>query len=577
MNKYLEIANIKKKTIILTICFLIVLGLLEVFSLSALIPVLQIVLDESAFLNSKYFVLLNSYYDFSKISNPNKFLYFFLSIFFIFIFIKNIGMVLLTHINNINILGIETRLSINLYEKYVNSSVILLSRKRSSEIIRNVISQSSLYANNFVFSLILIVTELFTFLVITAFLFYVYPKETIFSLSIFISISIIYVFFFKNTIIELSQNSEESYERRVRYLNYGIESIKEIKLYDFKDQFFRDYVVNSYKLMRNTKIISLIRVFPRHLFEIIAIFLLMIFIIISIQSEVSGEVLISKIAVFSYAGFRILPSINRTLVNINRFKMSLPIVKNIFKITDELDENYQKENFENLNKKINLNNFEKFKIKNLDFKYPNTDNYVFKNLNLTIEKGSLNFIYGPSGSGKSTLAEILIGLINVEKNKIFLDNFDLVKIKDEWQSIVSYVPQDIFLMDDTLKNNIVGNVDQKFREKDYAKVIELTQLNELDKLYHKNTIGEKGKKISFGQIKRIGIARASYKKKAKVLIFDEATANLDKKSELEIIEKIIILSENFTILFISHNMSLSKYFNNIFKLENKTIMKNNVK
>jgi ATP-binding cassette, subfamily B, bacterial PglK len=577
MNKYLEIANIKKKTIILTIFFLIVLGLLEVFSLSALIPVLQIVLDESVFLNSKYFILLNSYYDFSKISNPNKFLYFFLIIFFIFIFIKNIGMVLLTHINNINILGIETRLSINLYEKYVNSSVILLSRKRSSEIIRNVISQSSLYANNFVFSLILIVTELFSFLVIASFLFYVYPKETIFSLSIFISISIIYVLFFKNIIIELSQNSEENFERRVRYLNYGIESIKEIKLYNFKDKFFRDYIVNSYKLMRNTKIISLIRVAPRHLFEIIAIFLLMIFIIISIQSEVSGEVLISKIAVFSYAGFRILPSINKTLVNINRFKMSLPIVKNIFKITDELDENYQKENFENLNKKINLNNFEKLKIKNLDFKYPDTDNYIFKNLNLTIEKGSLNFIYGPSGSGKSTLAEILIGLIHVEKNKIFVNNFDLLKMKDEWQSIVSYVPQDIFLMDDTLKNNIIGDVEQKFREKDYAEVVELTQLNELDKLYHKNTIGEKGKKISFGQIKRIGIARASYKKKAKVLIFDEATANLDKQSELEIIEKIIKLSKNFTILFISHNMSLSKYFNNIFKLENKTIMKNNVK
>ena len=197
MKKYFEIAEVKKEKLFLMIFFLIILGLLEIFSLGALIPILQLVLDENTFLNSEYFNIINENTNFFDSYDSTKFLYFFLIAFFFIILLKNFGMILLTHLNNINIIGIETKLSINLFQKYINSSVIFLSQKRSSEIIRNVISQSSIYANNFIFSLVLIITELFTFSVIIIFLVFIYPKETLFSLVIFISLSIFYVLFLK--------------------------------------------------------------------------------------------------------------------------------------------------------------------------------------------------------------------------------------------------------------------------------------------------------------------------------------------------------------------------------------------
>ena len=192
MKKYFELAEIQKKKIFLMIFFLIILGLLEIFSIGALIPILQLVLDEKAFLDSQYFEIINNYTSFFLFYDSEKFLYFFLIAFFLVIFLKNLGMVLLTHLNNINIIGIETKLSINLFKKYISSSLIFLSKKRSSEIIRNVINQSSIYANNFIFSLILIVTEIFTFSIIIIFLLFIYPKETLYSLLIFISLSTFY-------------------------------------------------------------------------------------------------------------------------------------------------------------------------------------------------------------------------------------------------------------------------------------------------------------------------------------------------------------------------------------------------
>ena len=577
MIELLALAKIEKKKIFLMIFFLFFLGLFEILSLSALIPILQLVLNEEVFFNSKYYLIIKDYTSFFGEFGSEINLYFFLILLCIIFFIKNLGMILLTHLNNVIIIGIETKLSIELFKKYISSPIIFLSRKSSSEIIRNVISQSSMYANSFIFSLVLIVTEIFTFSIILIFLFIVNPQETLYAVIIFISISIFYVLFFKKTVINLSQSSENSFERRIRYLNYGIDSAKEIKLYDLKEKFINEYLIDSYKMMRNLKIISLIRVFPRHFFEVIAVTLLSIFIIISTKNQLASELVISKIAIFAYAGFRILPSINRTLTNINRFKISLPIAKNLI---NEF-KHFNNFNIEiALDKKLKIKDFDEFldfRINGLKFKYPDAKEPIFEKLDFSFKSGSSNFIYGDSGSGKTTLIEIIIGLIQIDEKKIFVNNQDFNNIKNEWQSIVSYVPQNIFIMNDSLRNNIIGNTDLEFRSEDYLNAIKLADLQNLEKTLKDKNIGEKGKKLSSGQIKRIGIARAIYKKNAKVLIFDEATDNLDTVSEIEVIEKIINLKNKYTIIFVSHNITLSKYFNNVFKLEKKLLTIKNAK
>ena len=272
------------------------------------------------------------------------------------------------------------------------------------------------------------------------------------------------------------------------------------------------------------------------------------------------------------AMYRILPSINRILKSIQALRfgnVSLRILQENLEQNSGNDK--EKKSFNEQIPNIEFQN--NIKISNLYFKYKDNENYIIKNLNAEIKKNNITGIFGKSGSGKSTLIDLICGLIEPSRGEITINDY---KINNNyfWQSKIGIVPQEVYLLDDTIKKNIAFGVNEKNIDNvSLLKSLENSDLNHFVKEMKNDletVIGEQGSLISGGQRQRIGIARALYLN-PKVLIFDEATTALDKDTEKNILETIIKIKKDTTIIIVSHNLEVMKICDEIINLdENKT-------
>jgi len=567
IRKYLSIGDVSLKKLTLMYFLMLIAGILEVASIGLILPIFQFLVDGNFTDNTYVLKLINTkMFNFLSLYDDKFILIFLTSSIVLIFFIKNIYLVFFGYYQTVFILNIETKLSIKLYKNYIFSSIQKISGKFSSEIIRNVINQSALYAGNFIFTLLIISVELITFSLILIFLFLNYPFETLILFSIFIVMASIYFLYIKNKIFLLSSGIQKSTQERIKLLQEGFGAQKEIKIFNFENIFLKRYSLQSFKVMRNSKLVALFRILPRHCFELISIVLIVVFIIYKFNSNDEFSDILPQLGLFVLAGIRILPSINRTLNAFQRFKESMPIVINLY--NEELQ-------FSDIELKENVKKFDYKKYINLDkisFKYSKSNNHIFKDLNLNIEKGKSYFLCGGSGQGKSTLAEIISGLLVPDKGGIEVDGININNNIKGWQDNISYLPQSVYIFNASIKDNILFGEDEKhFRENDYNNALLSSNIYDLATKLGNNNVGDNGSKLSSGQIQRIGLARALYKKNTNLIIFDEITANLDKKNEEDIIQNIIKIKNGLTILFISHNMDLSENFDNVLEISNKSI------
>jgi ATP-binding cassette subfamily B protein len=210
-------------------------------------------------------------------------------------------------------------------------------------------------------------------------------------------------------------------------------------------------------------------------------------------------------------------------------------------------------------------------LNNVAYRYPNTKNYVLKNINLNIKKGSKVGIIGKSGSGKSTLVDVIMGLLELEEGILSVDNSTIeVKNIQSWQERIAHVPQTIFLIDGTISENIAfGESSCKINSQDVKRAADISKLTDLIDTWPNgfNTmVGERGIKISGGQRQRLGIARALFKRRD-LIVLDEATSALDSKSEAEVMDSIENLDPEITIIIIAHRLSTLKICDWIFEVE----------
>ena len=273
---------------------------------------------------------------------------------------------------------------------------------------------------------------------------------------------------------------------------------------------------------------------------------------------------------FAVAAFRTIPSVNRILNAKQTIKFLLPSLNNL---KDDL--NNEKINVQiinsatfKLNEKLPFEN--SIDINNVSYKYPNTNKDVLTNLSFSIKKNEYVGVVGQSGSGKSTLLDLIMGLIIPDKGQILIDKVNINTNLISWQNRVGYVPQSVFLIDDSIKNNITfGYNSESVDPKQIIDVCKKAQIydfiNSLDKKFETN-VGEKGIKLSGGQIQRLGIARALFSN-PDIIIFDEATSSLDLKTENEFLEGLELLRGKVTIIFVSHRKPSLKYCNKIIDLD----------
>ena len=345
-------------------------------------------------------------------------------------------------------------------------------------------------------------------------------------------------------------------------IQQGLGAIKDIKLKSSEQKFTNDYEFATQKYIEAAYLQSTISEAPKIWLEIIFIIGLSIFIIVLKLDNFQASEMLAYGALFTGAAFRIIPSVNRIIVAVQSINFNKPSLEKIYEDSKDFNKlSYQKDS------KIPFFNFEnEIKLEDLTFSYLGRDKSVIKNFSLTIKKNDYIGIIGKSGAGKSTIIDIIMGFLKADKGKVLVDNIDIHSNVKGWQKRIGYVSQSIYLIDDTIKNNIAFGIDSKKIDNNLLKKVSkdaqlLDFVESLDDGFD-TIVGERGVKLSGGQIQRIGIARELYLK-PELLVFDEATSALDQKTELEFLDCLESLRRNKTIIFVSHRKSALKNCNKI--------------
>ena len=459
---------------------------------------------------------------------------------------------------------LEHSLSQQFIKGYLRLPYSFFSGRNSSELIRNIAYETKGISNSVELFLTLL-TELLVLIGIVSLLIYVQTIIAIITLFIF-GIAVYYFHFFtKKKIFNLGQTRQIHEERRLNFLNQILGGIKEVKIYNTETEFVKNYLSTSNKVFKSDMWMNIINLSPKLWLELIAVFSLTILIFAMILQSDEQISIIATLALFAAAAFRLLPSINRAVNSVQKIKYYLPII-------NTLHGELRMINNTNINITDQKIDFSKNLILDkVNFSYPNSKKKILDKVELNISKFSTVGLMGKTGSGKSTLANILIGLLSFNEGKIISDNIELKEKTINWEHKIGYVPQNIFLTNDTIRRNIAFGIPEN--EIDNTKVINslnLAQLNETVNNFSEglNTfVGERGIRLSGGQIQRVGIARALYHD-PEFLVLDEATSALDVDTEKELMKVVLKVSDKKTIFFISHRSSVLQFCDAVYKLEN---------
>ena len=348
-----------------------------------------------------------------------------------------------------------------------------------------------------------------------------------------------------------------------RIINEAFGAIKEIKKGGLERVYINRFSDPAKTIVNNLAYSSVIQQFPRFFFEAIAFGGIMILILFQMKFTGSFNNALPIISLYAFAGYRLMPALQGIYGSFSKFDFIIPSLDKIYNDLCHLRKNNLKIIKENLT-------FEKSVcLKNVNYKYPNSSRTVLKNINLSIPANSTIGLVGATGSGKTTTVDIILGLLEPRLGKLLVDERIISKDNSRaWQKFIGYVPQYIYLSDNTIASNIAFGIDNEdINHQAVVKAAKIANLHEfvLKELPQKyqTRIGERGVRLSGGQRQRIGIARALYHD-PKVLILDEATNALDNLTEQAVMDAVNNLSKNITIILIAHRLNTIKKCDKIY-------------
>lgn len=534
--------------------------ILEILGIG-LIPILIIsILDPSLLASFAKNYDLN--FLFEIIGNENSTLYLLIS-FFIIYSVKSIVVVITNKIIIDTSENVRIKLQNNMFSSMLNQNYSYFVETNSAKNMTDTVNEPSQLAINFMKPLAIIMVESLIIIFVTiGLIIFNYKITLLLSLILLIS-SVIIILFSKKKLTTLGYRRQENENKIRQSMHESFGAIKEIKIFGLESFFSKKIKPVFHESAEIEKVYQLLSTIPRVWFEFVMVFMVTILVSILIFLDYSSTQINAYIGLYATVFFRMLPSFNRLIVNLQLMRYATPAVERTHYNIDEFKK------IEQLKKnKVNFTN--NLKFENFSFKFnQNSKEFFFKNINLEIKKNDKILINGITGSGKSTLLSILIGMLKIESGDIYLDG--VKQFSKGYLVDAGYVPQSIYLLDDTILNNIL--IGRKYDENKVKSTIKLSQLeNFLSSLPLKidTIVGEKGAKLSGGQIQRIGIARALYNNPS-ILVLDEATNALDKDTEQKIIEE-IITNDELTLLVISHNYKIKEYFKKSILVENGNII-----
>jgi len=520
------------------------LSILELVSIFSLIPILSIMMSD------KFYTNLINYFNVINYSKRDIILLLLGAVLFLFVF-KLCFTLYAKYQNSQYVYNIRSNFSKKLFRKYLNNDYNFYLNNNSSTLLRNIdsiVNNFSAYVNvlqNFFLELTFLILVLFSGIYFTT-------KATILVFFISIFFFIIYLKIYKNKLLALTNKKLIFEASSIKKILEAFSSIKELIIHRLQNNFLLDFQkINQVKNNLGYKI-DFLSSLPKILFEFFTLVIIIFFISILLFFKIPENEIIFQMSIFGLFAFKVIPSISR-IVSYNQSLLSF--LPSLHILTKEIVIN------KNINSQLKKEILIKKKVEIRDFTLSFNNKKLINNSYILFEKNKINSITGGSGSGKTSIANFLSGLIKNNKAKVYLDN-NLVDYKNFFYKI-SIIGKDNFILDGTIKENVIFK--EKYNKNLFKKACSgadiYTFINSLKNKENFKT-SEKGFKLSDGQKQRIFIARALYKNPS-ILIFDEATNSLDKKSEENIIKTIVKLKRYCIIIFISHDIKLVKKISDV--------------
>ncbi len=556
-----------KRKQLFIILFLLLIGIgFEGLSFAIFIPALELIINNNIYYIEKFNI--DKIFKINELNSQTLISFFLITIVGIFL-IKNSYLLFLNWFKNKFFKQIYTFNSTKLFSNYLELNWEEHLKKNSADIIRNIqneVQKITITINAF----LELLTEILVFFVILFFLVLWNPKIVIFLIILFGAIGFLFIFLFKKRINHWASQIQENESAFFKNIKESIGSIKEIKILGKKNMFIDELNSRIKKAQASRLRFETIQQSPRFFLEftsVLSISLLTIYFLI--QDYEINEVLVN-LGLIAIALFRIMPSTNRIVKNINDIRFGMNSVRIIEKENDlfiKKDEN-DKEN-------IRFDN--KIELKNIEFSYDESKKKIFNNLNIEIKKNTIIGVVGSSGSGKTTFIDILVGLILNRKGSLKVDGKEIdEKNVKSYQKNFGYIPQNFYLFDNSVRQNIAINehnskTTNEMEDKIILEILENLKLNKILSEKGLDTqVGENAIRLSGGQRQRLGIARILFHNK-EILLLDEATNALDKQTEEEIFDFIYAMRNKKTIIISTHNIDMLKRCDAIYEIKNHNI------
>ncbi len=462
--------------------------------------------------------------------------------------------------------NMQMKLSTRLLRTYMKEPYTFHLNKNIATLQRSLQEDTSKFMQVILYSLEL-VAELAVCLVMFIYLLTVSKSITIIVLGLLALCVGSFLLFTRKYSRKLGQDNQGYQGKIFQWMNQALGGIKEIKILE-RETFFTDEYYKYYaKFARGLRIARTISIIPKYVVEAVAISGLLVAIIVKlIFGEADMAYYVPQLTVFAVAAFRLMPSVGRINEHATNTLYALPSVDLVYHDLTEIEEYIEKQDNEiredwNLQKGI--------EVKNVTYHYPDTDELVIDNASLSIEKGKTVAFIGASGAGKTTMVDIILGLLTPQSGVVMADRINVHEKPKTFHAQVGYIPQVIYLSDDTIRNNIAFGVKEKdIDEQAIRQAVEKAQLTEfIDSLpYGLDTIvGDRGVRLSGGQRQRIGIARALYHD-PEILVLDEATSALDNETESAVMEAIEHLQGMKTMIIIAHRLTTIRNVDVIYEV-----------
>jgi len=561
--------NEQKKSVIFLFMLMFVAMILESLSIGIVLPLISILLkgniDNSIFSNI---------FSFLDLSGKNL-IFAGLFVTLIIFLIKNLALVFNLWQQTKFLRNLQVEVTNRLFKFYLQSDYIFFLQNNSAHLYRNLTDIIGSYVS-YIKGYMIFFSEVIVFIGIGFILFYVDFKGTA---TILVTVGIFSFLIYKLTVGKISLFGKQRAligGELNKHLLQGMASAKDVKILDREEDLIHQVNKNSYKMATLSQLIQFITGLPRFSFEVLMVFSFSVIIYVMLNTQKDMIDIIQYLGVFAVASFRIVPGVSRMLSSLQNIRYIEP---SIHILLNEFDKNIsyksEKEHKKN-NKDFYLKFEKKISLKNLSFSYPTRKEFSLSNISMTINKGDAIGIIGETGSGKSTLINLFIGLLNPTDGTVEVDAHDIKINLPDWHKKIGYVPQSVYLTDDTIRKNIAFGLREKNIEDNLVnKAIEKASLNKfLDSLPNglDTLVGEKGIWLSGGQQQRIGIARALYRD-PEILILDEATSSLDQKTEKNIIDSMQFLKREKTLIIVTHRLSTIENCDKIFFFDKGKIIK----